>query len=110
MNIRPFFDKRTSTLTYVVWDPSTLDAVVIDPVLDFDPASGRIWEDPVAPPAGLTVHPSTLPRPVMLRPGASGSMTTGVIPQKCNKSPHPELRGRPLLAGTSAARALRWAE
>jgi glyoxylase-like metal-dependent hydrolase (beta-lactamase superfamily II) len=47
MHVEPFFDPRTSTLTYVVHDPSTRDAVVIDPVLDFDPASGRIWTESV---------------------------------------------------------------
>ncbi len=40
MRIEPFFDPATFTLTYVVWDPSTKDAVVIDPVLDYDPAAG----------------------------------------------------------------------
>ena len=34
------FDPPTSTLTYVVHDPKTNDAVAIDPVLDFDPAGG----------------------------------------------------------------------
>lgn len=38
-NIHAFFDSATSTLTYVVWDAVTRDAVVIDPVLDFDPAT-----------------------------------------------------------------------
>lgn len=47
MNIQHFFDPRTWTLTYVVWDASSRDAVVIDPVLDFDPASGRIWTESV---------------------------------------------------------------
>ncbi len=37
MQIEAFFDPATWTLTYVVWDPDTKDAVVIDPVLDFDP-------------------------------------------------------------------------
>ena len=45
MEIRPFFDPRTSTLTYVVWDPATRDAVVIDPVLDYDPVRVRVFED-----------------------------------------------------------------
>lgn len=39
MKIEPFHDKRTNTLTYVVHDPATRDAVVIDPVLDYDPAA-----------------------------------------------------------------------
>ncbi len=39
--VNPFFDPVTSTLTYLVYDPSTRDALVIAPVLDFDPASGR---------------------------------------------------------------------
>ena len=41
MNIETFHDETTSTLTYVVWDPDTRDAVVIDPVLDYDPAGSQ---------------------------------------------------------------------
>ena len=37
MDIRPFYDPRTFTLTFVVFDTHTKDAVVIDPVLDYDP-------------------------------------------------------------------------
>lgn len=47
MNIETFFDPRTSTLTYVVFDPATRDAVVIDPVLDYDPATGDISTESV---------------------------------------------------------------
>jgi glyoxylase-like metal-dependent hydrolase (beta-lactamase superfamily II)/rhodanese-related sulfurtransferase len=36
MQIRPFFDPDTFTLTYVVFDLASRDAVVIDPVLDYD--------------------------------------------------------------------------
>jgi glyoxylase-like metal-dependent hydrolase (beta-lactamase superfamily II) len=39
--IRAFFDPPTNTVSYLVWDPATLKAAVIDPVLDFDIASGR---------------------------------------------------------------------
>lgn len=42
MQIHHFFDPRTSTLTYVVFDPTTKDAVLIDPVLDFDPLASRV--------------------------------------------------------------------
>lgn len=38
-NIETFFDPATATLTYVVFDPSSRDAVVIDPVLDYEPLS-----------------------------------------------------------------------
>ena len=38
---RAFFDPKTWTVTYVVWDPSTRHAAVIDPVLDYDFKSGH---------------------------------------------------------------------
>lgn len=40
--IRAFFDEATNTITYLVWDPGTRRGVVIDPVLDFDLASGEV--------------------------------------------------------------------
>jgi glyoxylase-like metal-dependent hydrolase (beta-lactamase superfamily II) len=40
-NVSAFFDEATFTVTYVVSDPDTSYAAIIDPVLDFDPASGR---------------------------------------------------------------------
>ena len=40
-HIKSFFDKATWTFTYVVSDPETRVCVVIDPVLDYDPKSGR---------------------------------------------------------------------
>lgn len=46
-NIETFFDTRTYTLTYVVWDPETRDAVVIDPVLDYEPIGSKIWTESV---------------------------------------------------------------
>jgi len=39
--VSAFFDEATFTVTYVVSDPTTSHAVIIDPVLDYDPASGR---------------------------------------------------------------------
>lgn len=42
MKIEPFFDKTTFTLTYVVYDAKTRDAVVIDPVLDYNPIGSKI--------------------------------------------------------------------
>ena len=40
-DVSAFFDEGTFTVTYVVSDPATGRAAVVDPVLDFDPASGR---------------------------------------------------------------------
>ncbi|AQS88594.1 metallo-beta-lactamase [Neoasaia chiangmaiensis NBRC 101099] len=39
--IRSFFDEPTNTATHVVHDPATLEAAVIDSVLDYEAASGR---------------------------------------------------------------------
>jgi glyoxylase-like metal-dependent hydrolase (beta-lactamase superfamily II) len=36
-----FFDPITATISYVVSDPATNYAAIIDPVLDYDPKSGR---------------------------------------------------------------------
>lgn len=41
-HIQAFFDEPTFTVTYLVGDPATRQAAVIDPVLDYDPASGQI--------------------------------------------------------------------
>ena len=38
--IRPFFDEPTNTISYLVWDPATMQGAVIDPVLDWDNRSG----------------------------------------------------------------------
>lgn len=40
--LKSFFDPVTNTVTYLVWDPATRAAAIIDPVLDFDPNAGRL--------------------------------------------------------------------
>ena len=42
MEIKAFYDDATSTLTYVVYDPTSKDAVVIDPVLDYKPTGSKV--------------------------------------------------------------------
>ena len=39
--VKAFFDQATFTVSYVVHDPATRRAAIIDSVLDYDPASGR---------------------------------------------------------------------
>ena len=41
-SVRAFFDKDTWTMTYVVFDPASRDALIIDPVWDYDPASSQL--------------------------------------------------------------------
>ena len=43
--VQSFFHAPTGTWSHVVADPATSAAAIIDPALDFDPASGRVWTD-----------------------------------------------------------------
>jgi glyoxylase-like metal-dependent hydrolase (beta-lactamase superfamily II) len=43
--VKGFFEKRTNSVQYVVTDPETRRAAIIDPVLDFDPKSGATATD-----------------------------------------------------------------
>ena len=45
MKIEAFFDERTWTLTYVVWADASKDAVVIDPVLDYEIIGSKYWTE-----------------------------------------------------------------
>jgi glyoxylase-like metal-dependent hydrolase (beta-lactamase superfamily II) len=40
--IRAFFDEPTNTVSYLVADPATKKAAVIDPVLDYDPGGSQV--------------------------------------------------------------------
>ncbi len=42
IDIEAFFDEATNTISYLVADLATKKAMVIDPVLDYDPASGEV--------------------------------------------------------------------
>ena len=44
MDITAYFDQQTYTLTYLVSDARTRDAILVDPVLDFDAASATTSE------------------------------------------------------------------
>ena len=41
MHIQSFFDQATFTVTYLVTDPETRHAAIVDPVLDYDQKSGK---------------------------------------------------------------------
>jgi glyoxylase-like metal-dependent hydrolase (beta-lactamase superfamily II) len=45
LRIDAFFDEKTNSVSYLLADPASGDAALIDPVLDFDAASGRITTD-----------------------------------------------------------------
>src|SRR5687768_3505658 len=40
--IRSFFDEPTNTVSYLVADPATKKAAIIDPVLDYDHNAGTV--------------------------------------------------------------------
>jgi glyoxylase-like metal-dependent hydrolase (beta-lactamase superfamily II) len=42
LKVEAFYDQATFTLTYVVFDPESKDAIVIDPVMDYDQASSQV--------------------------------------------------------------------
>jgi glyoxylase-like metal-dependent hydrolase (beta-lactamase superfamily II) len=42
LQIKAFFDDKTSTVTYLVWDSATREAAIIDPVLDYEPHAARL--------------------------------------------------------------------
>jgi glyoxylase-like metal-dependent hydrolase (beta-lactamase superfamily II) len=42
LSVQAFFDASTNTVTYLLVDPETRVAAIIDPVLDFDPKSARL--------------------------------------------------------------------
>lgn len=47
LKVKHFFDKKTFTLSYIVYDESSLDGVVIDPVWNFDQASGTLLTESI---------------------------------------------------------------
>ncbi len=57
--VRPFRHESTGTWSYVVADPATRKCAVVDPVLDFDPKSGRA-STPSAGAIASFVHDSGL--------------------------------------------------
>lgn len=44
-DVKAFFDEATFTISYVVSDPATQKAAIVDSVLDYDPKSGRTTTD-----------------------------------------------------------------
>ncbi|EEB97479.1 hypothetical protein MPER_03194, partial [Moniliophthora perniciosa FA553] len=41
-DIYSFFEKQTSSWQHLLVDPKTSESVIIDPVLDYNPASGTV--------------------------------------------------------------------
>lgn len=47
LSLETFFDKNTYTLTYVVYDENSNDAIIIDPVLDYDQAASKVSDQSI---------------------------------------------------------------
>ena len=41
VKVQAFFDELTNTVSYIVWKLESREAAIIDPVLDYDHASGH---------------------------------------------------------------------
>jgi len=41
MRVQEFYDSATNTLSYIVFDEDSKDAIILDPVLDYDVGSGK---------------------------------------------------------------------
>ena len=65
LKIQHFFDTATSTLSYVVWDADTSDAVIIDPVLDYDPVNMKFSEDSIEELLGFVTSNDLIVRHVL---------------------------------------------
>lgn len=42
-NVAAFYEKASGSWQYVAWCPISRKAIIVDPVLDFDPAAGATW-------------------------------------------------------------------
>ena len=81
MEIKSWFDKDTSTLTYCVFDEKTKDAVVIDSVWNFDPANGALTLNSVLEVAEfIRAHQLTLH--LIMETHAHADHVTGAQPLK----------------------------
>jgi len=49
LHVASFFHPDSHTFSYVVHDPATLQAAVIDPVLDYDPDTDALGAGPLQP-------------------------------------------------------------
>lgn len=45
ISIKTFFHQASSTISYIVFDPTSLDAMIIDSALDYTAHSGKLWTD-----------------------------------------------------------------
>ena len=45
--VEAFFDKATFTMTYIVFDDISKDAIIIDPVWDYDPAASKVSRESI---------------------------------------------------------------
>lgn len=49
MQIKSSYDTTTGTFTHLLWDETTSDAVLVDPVLEYDPISAKTALNSIAP-------------------------------------------------------------
>ena len=88
--IHAFFDESTNTVSYIVADPATREAAVIDPVLDYDPSASQVDTRSVDAILGAvkehgysvawTLETATLMAPRLLLPSIQVNIRAGKFP------------------------------
>lgn len=86
--VQSFHHAPTGTWSHVVSDPLSRTAAIIDPVLDFDPASGRVWTE-AAQQLLAHVHDQSLSVAWILETHAHADHLTAAdwLKRACNGSP-----------------------
>jgi glyoxylase-like metal-dependent hydrolase (beta-lactamase superfamily II) len=114
MKVQEFFDPATFTLAYVVFDEASRDAVVIDPVLDFDPLAAETGTASLEKVASFAKQ-SALRVHCILEKHAHANHITGAQPPAQDRDDARRVRALPQGArrdaeGTSSALSERAAE
>ena len=63
--VQTFFDDATYTLTYVVYDETTKDAIIIDPVWDYDPLASQMSSESVQKVIDFVSTKNLIPRLIL---------------------------------------------
>jgi len=81
IQVKEFFDQETFTLTYIVFDQETKDSLIIDPVHNYDIASGSLGTESIQEVISF-IHEQELKPQVILETHAHADHLSGAIELK----------------------------